>query len=110
MPTSFARAGNGMVITSVESLQAALAECGLLLPPQWDELTRNLLPRYRDPHALARQMRVLGWLTPFQVERLFNGRGGELVLGQYILLERLGEGGMAQVFKARHRSLNRVVA
>jgi serine/threonine protein kinase len=31
-------------------------------------------------------------------------------LGQYDLLEKLGEGGMGQVFKARHRLMNRVVA
>jgi serine/threonine protein kinase len=32
------------------------------------------------------------------------------VLRQYVLLERLGQGGMGQVFKARHRRLDRVVA
>jgi tRNA A-37 threonylcarbamoyl transferase component Bud32 len=31
-------------------------------------------------------------------------------LGQYDLLKKLGEGGMGQVFKARHRLMNRVVA
>jgi serine/threonine protein kinase len=31
-------------------------------------------------------------------------------LGQYELLEKLGEGGMGQVFKARHRLMERVVA
>jgi hypothetical protein len=30
---------------------------------------------------------------PFQVNQLFQGKGGELILGLYILLERLGEGG-----------------
>src|SRR5262249_15065938 len=33
-----------------------------------------------------------------------------LVLGPYILLERLGEGGMGQVFKARNRKLGMIVA
>src|SRR5262249_14357745 len=33
-----------------------------------------------------------------------------LALGTYVLLDRLGEGGMGQVFKARHRRLGHVLA
>ncbi len=33
-----------------------------------------------------------------------------MVLGPYVLLDRLGTGGSGQVFKARHRKLNRIVA
>jgi serine/threonine protein kinase len=35
---------------------------------------------------------------------------GAKQLGQYALLEPLGEGGMGQVFKARHRLMDRIVA
>src|SRR5262249_34473966 len=34
----------------------------------------------------------------------------ELVLGPYVLLERLGQGGAGQVFKARHQKMNRLAA
>jgi serine/threonine protein kinase len=49
------------------------------------------------------------WLTPYH-HQLMHGRGAWLEHGPYLLLERLGEGGMAQVFKARHRRIDRIVA
>ena len=38
-------------------------------------------------------------------------RGGPLgILGEYLLLERIGAGGMGEVFRAEHRTMNRQVA
>src|SRR6185437_8393125 len=48
-------------------------------------------------------------LSPFQAAEIRAGRTG-LVLGNYCILERIGAGGMGQVFKARHRLMDRVVA
>ena len=59
---------------------------------------------------LARQLVQRGWLTPYQVNQLLLGRAAELILGSYVLLERLGEGGTGQVFKARHLHMDRFVA
>ena len=52
----------------------------------------------------------LGLTKSYQINQLFLGKADELALGQYILVDRLGEGGMGQVYKARHRALSRVVA
>src|SRR5579859_5177016 len=51
-----------------------------------------------------------GWLTPFQLGRLLAGRGEKLLLGNYLLLELLGEGGMGEVYRARYRRLDCDVA
>src|SRR5262249_42481028 len=50
------------------------------------------------------------WLTAFQVKMFWKARGAELFLGQYVLLDRLGEGGMGEVYHAKHRRMERDVA
>ena len=60
--------------------------------------------------ALVRELVGRDWLTPYQANQLLAGRGAALVLGPYLVLERLGEGATGQVFKARHVHMRRVVA
>jgi serine/threonine-protein kinase len=88
----------------------AIRQARLLSDAQWAEVSRGGNAGYAEPRELALELVRRDWLTPFQVERLARGKGGELVLGKYVLLERLGEGGMGQVFKARHRVMDRLVA
>jgi serine/threonine-protein kinase len=51
-----------------------------------------------------------GRLTEFQSQELLSGSGTPLVLGDYILLSKIGSGGMGQVYKAQHRHMDRLVA
>src|SRR5262249_27476681 len=63
-----------------------------------------------DAPSLAREAVRRGWLTAWQVNRIFQGRATQLLLGSYVLLDKLGEGGMGAVFKARNWKLGRIVA
>ncbi|MGY8771548.1 MAG: protein kinase domain-containing protein, partial [Pirellulales bacterium] len=49
-------------------------------------------------------------LTRFQVTAIANGKTKGLTLGNYIILDKIGEGGMGVVFKARHKRMDRIVA
>ncbi len=49
-------------------------------------------------------------LTAYQVQQIRNGKDNALVLGNYVILGTLGQGGMGLVFKAQQRRMERLVA
>jgi len=49
-------------------------------------------------------------LTKYQAEEISKGKGKFLTLGNYVVLEKIGQGGMGAVYKAQHRRMKRIVA
>ncbi len=71
------------------------------------------LPAEQQPHdgdSLLQVMLRHERLNRFQAVELLAGSSQPLVLGNYVLIELLGQGGMGLVYKARHRRMDRVVA
>jgi WD40 repeat protein len=94
---------------TIEDVVRALGETALLEPAQREELLRRLQPRFSDPRALLQQLLEWGWVTPFQIAHLADGDPRELVVGSYVVLDRLGEGGMGEVLKARVQNGKQIV-
>lgn len=64
----------------------------------------------KDAEDLARELVRQKKLTKYQAEEVYRGKGKSLTLGNYLLMEKIGAGGMGQVFKAQHRRMKRIVA
>src|SRR5579871_1316838 len=64
----------------------------------------------RTAGDLARELVKQKQLTQFQAQRVYEGKAKSLVLGNYTILDKIGAGGMGQVYKARHRRMERIVA
>src|SRR5688572_16826020 len=63
-----------------------------------------------DAETLVRDLVRTGKITKFQAVNLYQGRGKGLIFGDYVVLDKIGSGGMGKVYKARHRRMNRLVA
>ena len=63
-----------------------------------------------DPNKLGGLMVRDGILTYFQAEQLLQGKWKRFFIGKYKVLERLGVGGMGQVFLCEHKLMKRKVA
>jgi eukaryotic-like serine/threonine-protein kinase len=90
------------LVAATTGIVEILDDVRLLPRAQFDELVNQLLPRCDDWQILGCELVYRGWLTPFQMKRLLRGRGRELVLGSYVLLEPIGEGGMGRVYRCRN--------
>jgi serine/threonine protein kinase len=98
---------------TIESLCDALASSRLLTA----DAVRDLQQRWKregrgsdsDAGAFARWLVSKDVITRFQLGVLVAGRGDQLFLGKYKLIDRIGLGRVAGVFKAVH-SLGEVVA
>jgi hypothetical protein len=71
------------------------------------------IPPNADPKTVEELVKALvqsNNLTSFQGQQVKVGKARALILGNYTILDKIGAGGMGQVFKAEHRRLKRVVA
>jgi eukaryotic-like serine/threonine-protein kinase len=101
------------VPSSVEELLQLIRKSGMI---EDQKLTAYLQRRQAgrglppDPREAADSMVKDGLITNFQAEQFLLGKWRGFTIGKYKLLERVGVGGMGQVFLCEHMYMKRRVA
>ena len=93
-------------------LLPVIYDSGVLTERQFADLrTRVQRGEYpNETEALADRLVEERILTEYQVSRFLKNKSHGLVVGRYVILDRLGSGSMGRVFKAHHLMMDRIVA
>ena len=100
------------VAISVHQFTRQLTDSGLM-PADAVTALIDALPddkKPQDGEQLARLLVRQKKLTAYQAQQIYAGRGKSLILGNYRILDKLGQGGMGLVLKAEHQRMDRIVA
>ncbi|MFV1965821.1 MAG: Hsp70 family protein [Pirellulaceae bacterium] len=99
------------MVRTVEQFVEGLKISGLMTEEEVHALWVSLPPDMSPPTAtaLAAELVRRGKLSKYQAERIASGRPHGLVLGKYVIQDKIGEGGMGEVFIAEHLRMKRPV-
>jgi len=93
-------------------LLPVIKKSGILADRQFDELRNRVLAGELpfEPKLLATKLVRDKVLTEYQARRFLGNKSHGLMVGKYVIHDRLGSGSMGRVYKAQHQLMGRLVA
>lgn len=97
---------------SIKELLKNLTESNLLSDKEICTIHDSIgaRPDVKSAEGFARELVRQNHLTKLQAGAVLKGKTKNLVFGEYVVMEKIGSGGMGQVFKACHRPTGKLVA
>ena len=104
--------GKGEATPTIEQYIERLTASGLMSAGEIDAFQKKLPVDQppKDVQQFASALVKHGKLTKYQAQAVYRDNAKGLVFGEYVVLDKLGEGGMGLVLKARHKRMKRLVA
>lgn len=99
-----------MSLATIDDFRVALAKSKLVADEQLDAVLTKRPALADDPPALAEALTAAGLLTPWQRDKLLEGRYKGFFLGKYRILAQIGAGAMGSVFLGEHKVMRHKVA
>ena len=96
-------------LPTTEQLCNSLLEHRLLSATQVDDL-KDQLNNSSSAKEVANRLVSSKQITRYQADVMLGLRRGPITLDRYVVLEEIEQGGMGEVYKALHVSMNRMVA
>ncbi|MDC0308109.1 MAG: serine/threonine-protein kinase [Planctomycetaceae bacterium] len=95
---------------SLKQFQKRLIESGVMSEEGITNFIKTLTPPPETAEELVKLLVKANHLTKFQAKLIAAGKGKSLSLGIYLIKDKIGAGGMGQVYLAEHSRMKREVA
>ena len=95
---------------TLEQFATQLDDSGVLSAEDLASFKESHCPEVESAEDLGKLLVKHNKVTRLQAQMVYQGQGDKLRFGNYVIQDKIGSGGMGDVYLARHRRMQREVA